>query len=297
MSSARIDLAHEERTVKEPRQGQLHSVSVAEIARVNRDIRRYKLKIADREQGIKFQAGQWLDVHVPGLPKAGGFTITSAPEDAQTSTTNADPFLELAIQRSPGNPPAAWLWRPESQIVDSELKVRVGGSFVWPPPGIEPSSIKNAVFVAGGVGINPLISMLKHIPHTHHLPASIHVLYSLSLSPIQTTTSSVLFLDELMALEASLPADTMTFHVFLTGSPDEFMAEQGAAGCSVEFFNYATRRLDEEDLLKAVGRRAEERDGTVCFVCGPPKMTDEIVDFLSSQGGLEEGRVFCEKWW
>ncbi|KAK5109421.1 hypothetical protein LTR16_005806, partial [Cryomyces antarcticus] len=95
---------------------------------------------------------QWLDVFIPGLDKAGGFTITSTPEDARSSST-APPFLELAIQYSPKNPPAAWLWRPAKEILGASLAVRVGGSFVWPPPGVPPSAIAKAVFVAGGVGI------------------------------------------------------------------------------------------------------------------------------------------------
>lgn len=31
--------------------------------------------------------------------------------------------------------------------------IRVGGSFIWPPPGINVTSIERLVFVAGGVGI------------------------------------------------------------------------------------------------------------------------------------------------
>lgn len=61
--------------------------------------------------------------------------------------------MELAVQKSPSNPPAAWLWRPREEILGKELSVRVGGSFVWPPSGIDIEEIRNVVFVAGGVGI------------------------------------------------------------------------------------------------------------------------------------------------
>jgi hypothetical protein len=59
----------------------------------------------------------------------------------------------LAVQKSPNNPPAAWLWQDQQTILGQELKVRVGGSFVWPPTGIDLNGIENVVFVAGGVGI------------------------------------------------------------------------------------------------------------------------------------------------
>jgi hypothetical protein len=63
------------------------------------------------------------------------------------------PYFELAIQDSPNNPPAAWLWRPTEEIQGQEIKVRVGGSFVWPPPAMDVDKIKRVIFIAGGVGI------------------------------------------------------------------------------------------------------------------------------------------------
>ena len=103
----------------------------------------------------KFAPGQWLDVFCPDIEKAGGFTITSPPSFAKPDTLNTlhKPFLELAVQRSPDNPPAAWLWQPAEEIIGKELAVRVGGSFVWPPPGLNPTVVTRVVFIAGGVGI------------------------------------------------------------------------------------------------------------------------------------------------
>ena len=61
--------------------------------------------------------------------------------------------MELAVLESPSNPPAAWLWKPTEEILGKEVNIRVGGSFVWPPTGIDLEKIKNVVFIAGGVGI------------------------------------------------------------------------------------------------------------------------------------------------
>lgn len=61
--------------------------------------------------------------------------------------------MELAVQDSPSNPPAAWLWKPREQIIGKEVNIRVGGSFVWPPTGVDRRQVKNVVFIAGGVGI------------------------------------------------------------------------------------------------------------------------------------------------
>lgn len=88
---------------------------------------------------------------MPGISKPGGFTITSSPSKARGKVippggavpsppdpAQEEPYLELAVQKSPDNPPAQYLWRSVSEILNSELRVRVGGSFVWPPPGVQP---------------------------------------------------------------------------------------------------------------------------------------------------------------
>lgn len=93
-------------------------------------------------------------MHVPGIDQVGGFTLTSTPSQAQPrSDPSHKPFLELAVKKSPDNPPAAWLWQDPENVIGQEVQVRVGGSFVWPPQEIEYSDIKRAVFIAGGVGI------------------------------------------------------------------------------------------------------------------------------------------------
>ena len=97
---------------------------------------------------IQFLPGQWLDVHIPGLRQVGGFTITSTPHDLETFQC-----LELAVQLSPRNPPAAWFWQEKHDIVGKQLAIGVGGSFVWPPPHVDVSTVDKVVLVAGGVGI------------------------------------------------------------------------------------------------------------------------------------------------
>lgn len=81
-------------------------------------------------------------------------TITSSPRDAlPQSNPEHSPHFELAISKSPNNPSAAWLWQPTEDIQGKEVHVRAGGSFVFPPPGLEMKKIKRVVFIAGGVGI------------------------------------------------------------------------------------------------------------------------------------------------
>ena len=44
--------------------------------------------------------------------------------------------------------------------VGDELQIRVGGDFFYAPP--TPNGATDLLLIAGGVGINPLISMLRH---------------------------------------------------------------------------------------------------------------------------------------
>ncbi|MCJ1230065.1 hypothetical protein MMC12_006736 [Toensbergia leucococca] len=170
-ASSRASQSHEERTALESRQNSIHVVTLTKISQVNTTIRLLQLSIPSgnhikasapplrpfpKHPSLQFLPGQWLDVHIRGLAQAGGFTITSTPQAAEPSRsphTAKNGYLDLAIQKSPRNPPAAWLWQPEPEILGSELLVKVGGSFVWPPPGIDVRSVKKVVLVAGGVGI------------------------------------------------------------------------------------------------------------------------------------------------
>ncbi|KAK8200844.1 hypothetical protein M8818_006161 [Zalaria obscura] len=259
MSTMRSSLSHEERTSLEPRSSAKEAVILSRIEQINVTIRLLRLTPVDPGHAIKFLPGQWLDVFIPSRPKAGGFTITSTPEDA--SPTNGDatsrtPYLELAVQRS-DNPPAQWLWRPEGEILGQRLVVRAGGSFVWPPPvgvgvgtgGEEEVVVERLVLVAGGVGI------------------------------------------KIMDAVARAQDSGVRFRMFLTGIEEEALAS--ATGLPADV---TVGRITERDLWNALGP-VEGREKTVCYVCGPPQMTDGFVGVLKRQEGMDARRVLCEKWW
>ncbi|KAJ9311308.1 hypothetical protein DTO271D3_8378 [Paecilomyces variotii] len=183
MSTREDSIPHELRTAAEPRQNKLYPVRISQIDQVNPSIRLLRLALppggdqtdegeADpNPEQFTFLPGQWLDVFIPSISHAGGFTITSTPADAYllpspeppteslsieeedlppVRSTGRTPYVELAVQNAPSNPAAAWLWRPKKEILGKELNVRVGGSFIWPPAGFNTKDIRNVVFIAGG---------------------------------------------------------------------------------------------------------------------------------------------------
>ncbi|GAB7358387.1 hypothetical protein MBLNU230_g2456t2 [Neophaeotheca triangularis] len=148
MATVNNSIPHTERTSTEPRENRIEPVILSKIDQVNENIRLLKLTPVDPNHTIKFLPGQWLDTFIPNLSQAGGFTLTSTPSDAQPPSSH----LELAVQKST-NPPAQWFWKPSHHILQSQLAVRVGGSFAWPPPGVEVGGVERLVLVAGGVGV------------------------------------------------------------------------------------------------------------------------------------------------
>ncbi len=266
---------------------------------------------------MQFRPGQWLDVYIHGLPHAGGFTITSSPHDAEPSIERnpKDGYLELAIQKSPRNPPAAWLWRPESEILGSDLLVRVGGSFVWPPPEIDVQTIRRVVFVAGGVGIkyimplnqssllvanvryplSPLMSILSHLHnHPSQLPPYLKFLYATRFPP-SFDLSHILFYKRLVSVLKSQPSKDRSLDLYLTGDSGDIHRKENMH-CGDPISRIQRRRFLQEDLIAALGD-VQERKCTVAYVCGPPGLTDKVVGLLREAEGMEEQRVLCEKWW
>ncbi|TVY65625.1 Oxidoreductase NAD-binding domain-containing protein [Lachnellula suecica] len=292
----KASIPHLERTAKEPRDNRLHKVVLNRIDQVNDDIRLFRLAPVESERGImKFLPGQWLDVHVPTISKAGGFTITSPP----SFLTSSNPYVELAIQKSPSNPPAAWLWRPSEDILGSELQVRVGGSFTWPPAHfqLKGRKLKRVVFVAGGVGINPLMSMLSQLVIDKD-DFEVKFLYT-TKDPGGSNLAQILFLERVEQMIASL-GDRGQLKLFLTPrayaiSEDSRTSEDGQTSHAKKL-SITKKRIGREDLLQSLGP-VEERSGTACYVCGVPGMTDEFVDLAQKAEGMDPQNVFFEKWW
>lgn len=151
------------------------------------------------------------------------------------------------------------------------------------------------MFVAGGVGINPLISMLGSIVEEEErrdggkAGFQVRFLYSVRLSKTEDGRSEeILFLERLRELLGKL-GDEGSFKLFVTGGGDAGKDDAQALGAE-------RRRIQKSDLEDALGS-VGVREGTVCYVCGVPGMTDEFVDVASRAEGMDARRVLSEKWW
>jgi ferredoxin-NADP reductase len=111
--------------------------------------------------------------------------------------------------------------------------------------------------VAGGVGVTPMLSMLRYMSDTGDARKT-------TLVWSNKTEADILCRDELEAIEAKLP--NVTVHHVLTRQRD---------------FEGRTGHLDRpmlEDLLSGCSREA------AVFVCGPPPMMDAVYKALKRIG-------------
>ncbi|KAL7794999.1 hypothetical protein V8C37DRAFT_375193 [Trichoderma ceciliae] len=303
-STGRGREGHLERTADEPRDEELYEVRLGRVEQVNERVRLFRLELVSGP--VKFLPGQWLDTYMPDVSKAGGFTITSAPSAALTGPS---PYLELAVQESPENEPAAWLWRPVGEILGKTLRVRVGGRFVFPLSGESDddgdgdgdgsgdvasasaaSAPKKMVLVAGGVGVNPLMSMLSFMAEGKGKDAvDVSFLYASKL-PQSGSLSDILFLDRITRIfgQGRVKGEVK---LYVTAAGNTLSQEtRDVNGAQAEIH---PRRLGVADVKAAIG--AEDREGTMVYVCGPRTMTDELVEQLAAI--IDSRRVLTERWW
>jgi NAD(P)H-flavin reductase len=181
------------------------------------------------------------------------------------------------------------------EILNQELHIRVGGSFVWPPPYVNLNVVKRVVFVAGGVGINPLWSMISHLAQQHKLPYTISVLYSVR-DPGDQGLASILFLESLAGTFASGAVKGGLVLHLTSGEKGSQSAEHSTVELAGWKMKCRRRRITMDDVLEALGG-VDERESTVVYVCGVPTMTDELVDVAQKAPGMVPKKVLFERWW
>lgn len=89
MATVRANLPHEDRTVKEPRQNEIHPVVLSEIEQVNQDIKVFKLSIPDKEKGVKVS---YLHVHFGCLLSIQFFLRTSCLKYSESTNGKRDAY-------------------------------------------------------------------------------------------------------------------------------------------------------------------------------------------------------------
>ena len=164
-------------------------------------------------------------------------------------------------------------------------------------------NIDNIVLIAGGVGINPIMSMVSAMDlqgpkRMGGLPPRLRVLYSSKRGVgNEGRPEEVLFEQRLKAIAAkrAQKEDGVDFRYTFFETPRD-ASQEGAENDVPENMQVQRRRITHGDLFDALGPE-DKRQNTLVYACGLPSMTDEYVELLGKAPGMAEKRVLCEKWW
>ncbi len=185
-------------------------------------------------------------------------------------------FHFLTFQRAPNLPVEEHHWTistspTEAGVLSSTIKesgdftASIGKTkpgdtaLVYGPFGrfsyaLHPDELK-LVFIAGGIGMTPLMSMLRHIRDTR-AERTVTLLYA------NTSEKNIVFRDELAEMERAGVAQLKIVHV-LDKPSDEWQGERGL--------------LDEDKIKRLVG---PELARCAFYVCAPPGLMQPTIQTL-----------------
>lgn len=207
---------------------------------------------------IRFQAGQYVQLQIPGVAQARAFSIANPP-DAQGS---AD-CIELNVRRVPGGAGTAWLHEALKEGEGLRLSGPYGRFFV------RRSARAPMLFMAGGSGLSSPRSMILDLL-AQGCAEPITLVYG------QRTRDELYYDDEFRALARE--HDNFHYLPALSHEPED-SAWDGARG----FVHEAARTQCGGDFA-----------GCKAYLCGPPPMVEACIAALM-QGRLFERDIYTEK--
>jgi propane monooxygenase reductase subunit len=232
--------------------------AVAEVELVEElthDIRRLVLKLPDP---LVFNAGQYMDIAIPGVEgKHRSFSMANTPGQPDR--------LEFMIKLYEGGHFSGLL--AEST---NGASIKVGDTLSCKGPygvfTLRDSSPRRLVFIAGGAGMAPIMSLLRSMEEKgSQRPATFY--YG------ARTADDLFVLDELERLAGALP--DMTFVPALSDSAEGW---DGEAGLITDVVDRMESDLTEVDA----------------YLCGPPPMVDAAIALLERRG-CPESRIYFDK--
>lgn len=241
---------------------------VLQITDESGTVKRLILGIENKD--FTFKPGQWVDTFIPGLEVFSGFSICSSPGHFRDTGE-----IELAVQYST-HPPAHWVHTKCS--VGSKVKLKVGGDFYY---YAEISEHKpDLLLIGGGVGINPLISTMRHAEDLNNGSGGISKHFG-----------------KLMILYSARTQDELLFHKEITEidnrnsniSSQVFVTKEEGKNTAINY-----HRITADDIAKAFVWL--NKDVTQVFICGPSPMISAMENILLSLD-IKKEKIHFETWW
>lgn len=201
------------------------------------------------------RAGQWIDlaISLPSGTVIGGYSVVSAP--------NHDGHLQLAIKFADHHPATLHL-HTRSRAGDEVFVTSGQGPFVF-----EKGMGREVVLLGAGIGVTPLISILRYISKEMD-DVNVHLVYSVA------SRREVLFAEELAALARS-PRVGVTLTI--TREAEDWLGHTGRISHPL----LESLRLPREALY---------------YYCGSRDFIEDMTQLLRDWG-IPEPQLRYEKWW
>jgi propane monooxygenase reductase component len=220
------------------------SARVEAVEELTRDIRLLRLSV---DESFEFKPGQYVDISIPGDPE----------HHRSFSMANTEPGeLEFMIKLYPGG-------RFSGLLADGSItpgdELNITG-----PYGVftlRPSSPRRLLFIGGGAGMAPIVSLLRSLAETGSEREATYYYGA-------RTEADLFHLDEL----AGLPAR------FVPALSEDCNGWAGETG-----------------LITDVVERLEDDIADVdAYVCGPPPMVEAAIALLEAKG-VPESHIYFDK--
>lgn len=202
---------------------------------------------------LDFVPGQFVDIEIPGTHTRRSYSMASVAEDGK---------LEFFIRLLPDG--------AFSRFLQTEAKVGLrvalrgpAGSFFLHDRGEK----RPRVFVAGGTGLSPVLSMIRQLEKTS-APEPATLLFGV------TNREELFYVDELKSLQATMPSLDVQIAVVNDGGGNGV-----AKGTVIDLLRAELNKLDSTPDI---------------YLCGPPGMIDAAFDAAASAGVPKE-QVYLEK--
>lgn len=209
----------------------------------------------DDAAGIRFQAGQYINLHLPGETTSRAFSLANPP--------SASGEIELNIRRVPGGQVTGWI-HDTLQVGDQvKLSGPYGRFFVRKSAGLP------HLFLAGGSGLSSPRSMILDLLG-EGCTQPITLVYG------ARSQEELYYHDDFVALAAQHPNFTYVPALSSVANDSDWSGYRG-------FVHDAAKAHFDNDFR-----------GHKAYLCGPPVMIDACITTLM-QGRLFERDIFTEK--
>eukprot|EP00808_Paulinella_micropora_P015676 g77599.t1 len=239
------------------------------------------ISLLHHHRPFSFQPGQWVDFYIPSIDKIGGYSITSAPCEL--------PRFELVVKAASW-PPAKWV--TEQARAGDVVYVKVGGDVTFQYDLHRPIS---PLLLAGGVGLTPFLSILRHMQHivssSAGAPAIAKNTANLPRAAlIHTCRNQKLFGESLARLQQGLPTQLFYLRQEVTDGSGNGRISRETVRTALSFLTGESPKSPERHAARHVNTAR-----VVPFLCGPAAFIEDMSTLLLDLG-FADSDLRVEKW-